>query len=416
VTGRLLSLFLILLMLCGSIWPQSDDSAAVERTYPFTVDAVQKALQRIGGFGGGKLPVLDGFVTSADPERYDHPYFQYRVHLKSVDPNTTLVSVEAKISALFVNQDPAHPEYHALPSNGRLESDLHDRLQQALRGTAASPPMQQKKDAAPPPVPQPAEVANTKSSSSATSSQAELDAILAERQSIREQAASLQTQIDQLKASDHKPTNFRKVASVKRSGVGVMSRENFGGPVLFRAQAEDEFEIIQLQSGWAQVRLSPDSTGYIQADELSLPAGLVEKSADKPAAKAPAPASVPQVDLGFSVSREDVTVFSGDWPRLKGKKVLFVYAQPRGLLSDMVNEDAKLGYAKRIFESRYRLVSQSKTDVQGVVVVFLGSRGGVAAATLADIRQWIEGGLADEAFVNRCSLDPPTEFRSMRLN
>jgi hypothetical protein len=412
---RLFPLSFILLAMCAYVWPQSEDSAAVERTYPFTVDAVQKALQRIGGFGGGKLPVLDGFVTSADPERYDHPYFQYRVHLKSVDPNTTLVSVEAKISALFANQDPAHPEYHALPSNGRLESDLHDRLQLALHGTTASPPMQQNKDVAPS-VPQPAEVANTKSSSSATSAQAQLDAILAERQSVREQSASLQTQIDQLKASDHKPANFAKVASVKRSGVGVMSRENFGGPVLFRAQAEDEFEIIQLQSGWAQVRLSADSTGYIQADELRLPAGIVEKPADSPVAKAPAPAVAPQTDLGFSVSREDVTVFSGDWPRLKGKKVLFVYAQPRGLLSDMVNEDAKLSYAKRIFDNRYRSVSQSKTDIEGVVVVFLGSRGGVAAATLADIRQWIEGGLADEAFVNRCSLDPPAEFRSMRLN
>lgn len=93
-----------------------------------------------------------------------------------------------------------------------------------------------------------------------------------------------------------------------------------------------------------------------------------------------------------------------------------MYVQPRGLLSDMAGEDAKLGYAKRVFESRYRTVTQAKTDVQGVVVVFLGSRGGVAAATLADIRQWIEGGLADDAFVNRCSLDPPTEFRSLRLN
>ena len=101
---------------------------------------------------------------------------------------------------------------------------------------------------------------------------------------------------------------------------------------------------------------------------------------------------------------------------MRGKKVLFVYAQPRGLLSDMANQDAKLGYAKRIFESRYRSVSQSKTDVEGVVVVFLGSRGGIAAATLSDIRQWVEGGLPEEAFVNHCSLDPPAEFRTMRLN
>jgi len=195
-----------------------------------------------------------------------------------------------------------------------------------------------------------------------------------------------------------------------------MSRENFGGPVLFRAQAEDEFEVVQLNSGWAQVRLGADSSGYIQADELNLPAGIVEKAASTSSTGSQSPVAPSQPDLGFSVSREDVTVFSGDWARLKGKKVLFVYAQPRGLLSDLVNEDAKLGYAKHIFESRFRSLSQIKTDIEGVVVVFLSSRGGVAAATLPDIRQWIEGGLADEAFVNRCSLDPPAEFRSMRLH
>jgi hypothetical protein len=412
---RLFPLLLAIAVLCGQVWAQGQDNSQVERTYPFSVEAVQKALQKIGGFGGGKLPILDGFVNSSDLERYDHPYFQYRVHLKPVDANNTLVSVEARISALYVNQDPAHPEYQSLPSNGRLESDLHDRLQQALRATTTSPALQPKNKNALPSVPQPAEVGET-ASPAATTAQAQLDEILAERQSVREKTASLQTQIDLIKASGHKPANAAKVASVKRSGVGVMSRQNFGGPVLFRAQAEDEFEIVQLESGWAQVRLAADSTGYIQADELNLPSGIVEKQAEAATAKSQGPTPAVQPDLGFSVSREDVTVFSGDWARLKGKKVLFVYAQPRGLLSDMGNEDAKLGYAKRIFESRYRTVSQSKTDVEGVVVVFLGTRGGVAAATLSDIRQWMEGGLADEAFVNRCSLDPPTEFRSVRLN
>jgi len=409
------ALLLCSAVLCGFLSAQTDDSSIVERTYPFSVDAVQKALQRIGGFGGGKLPVLDGFVTATDVDRYDHPYFQYRVHLKPVDANNTLVSVEAKISALFAN-DPSHPEYQALPSNGRLEADLHDRLQQALRGTSDSPITSPKNKVTSPARPQQEEVASGKPAPAEMTAQAQLDAILAERQSLREKTASIQTQLDQMKASGHAPANASKIGSVKHSGVGVMSRQNFGGPVLFRAQAEDEFEIIELASGWAQVRLGPDSTGYIQADELNLPPGVQEKPADTLAAKSAAQAPSVQPDLGFSVSREDVTVFSGDWARLKGKKVLFVYAQPRGLLSDMGNEDAKLGYAKRIFESRYRSVSQSKTDVEGVVVVFLGARGGVAAATLSDIQQWLEGGLPEAAFVNRCSLDPPTEFRSMRLN
>jgi len=416
MTRRLMSLLLCLWLLGGALWSQSEDASVLERTYPFSMDAVQKALQRIGGFGGGKLPMLDGFVTSTGLDRYDHPYYQYRVHLRSVDANTTLVSVEAKISALQANEDPAKSEYQTLPSNGRLETDLQDRLQQALGGTPSpvAVPMKDKEKSLPAEQLQPGARAST--SRAETNAQAELDAILAERQSIREKTASLQAQLDQMKASGRVPANQSKVGSVKRSGVGVMSRQNFGGPVIFRAQAEDEFEIIELASGWAQVRLGPDSTGYIQADELTLPFGLRETPPSAPVEKSSAQPAAPQADLGFSVSREDVTVFSGDWARLKGKKVLFVYAQPRGLLSDMGAEDAKLGYAKRIFQSRYRTVSQSKVDVEGVVVVFLGSRGGVAAAALSDIGQWIEGRLAEEAFVNRCSLDPPTEFRSMRLN
>jgi hypothetical protein len=414
----LFSSFVLTALAFGQLASDSDSNAAIERTYPYSLEAVQQALQRIGGFGGGKLPILDGFVVATQDqlERYEHPYYQYRVHLKPAGANNTLVSVEARISALYANSDPARDEYHSLTSNGRLETDLHDRLLEALRSVTATPVSKQPKVAdSAVSVAKPA-AAELKTPSALAVTQEQLNAVIAERQSVQQKTAALQAQIEHLKAADHKPANATKVASVKRSGVGVMSRQNFGGPVLFRAQAEDEFEVIQLESGWAQVRLGSDSTGYIQSEELNLPSGIVEKTAPDAATAAQKAAATRAPDLGFSVSREDVTVFSGDWARLKGRKVLFVYAQPRGLLSDLGSEDAKLGYAKRIFESRYRAVAQSKTDVEGVVVVFLGGRGGVAAATLSDIRQWVEGGLADEAFVNRCSLDPVTEFRSMRLN
>jgi len=45
------------------------------------------------------------------------------------------------------------------------------------------------------------------------------------------------------------------------------------------------------------------------------------------------------------------------------------------------------------------------------VVIFMGGRGGVAATTVADIRQWSEGSVAEETFLSRCSLDPADEFR-----
>ena len=423
VSVRALALFFVALSLLGQAGAQDESSTVVERTFPCSVDVMQQALQQIGGFGGGKLPIVDGFVTatSTQLERLERPYYQYRVHLRPVDPKTTAISVEAMISAWYADPDPARSEYRSLLSNGRLEADLLDRLQRALGGSAATPtPTKTNVSRASAPTSQatPTKAAKLPDSSMkpAAASQEQLDAILAQRQSVREKTATLQAQIEHLKASDRKPANASRLASVKHSGVGVMSRQNFGGPVLFRAQAEDEFEVIDLQSGWAQVRLGPDATAYIQADELALPDGLVAKAPDTSSGSSQAASTGAQRDLGFSVSREDVTVFSGDWVRLKGKKVLFVYAQPRGLLSDMASQDAKLGYAKRIFQSRYRTVSESQTEVEGVVVVFLGARGGVAAATLSDIRQWVEGGLPDEAFVNRCSLDPATEFRAMRLN
>jgi hypothetical protein len=424
-------LSILLVLACFPAWTQAVAPASVERKYSYSADVVKKALEQIGAAAGARLPALDGFVSpqESDLDHYERPYYQYRFNVISVDPYTSIVKVEAHVTAWYVDPQPSHSQYRVLPSNGRLEADLLDRLQEALAG---QPPLKtgpgpQSKPAVPayrpsenhPPEPAVGAAARTSSTPSGprVTPQEQLDAILSARQSVREKASSLQAEIDGLKTAKAKSDGATKFASLKHSGVGVMSRMNFGGPVLFHGQAEDEYEVISVQSGWAEVRLGPGSTAYIQADELDLPDGIQEKPAVaetvSPNAK-PDPARQP--DLGFWVSREDVNVFSGDWARLKGKKVLFVYAQSRGLLAGMAVDDAKLAYAKRVFESRYRTVSQSGPDVEGVVVVFLGSKGGVAAATFADIRQWVEGGLGDEAFINRCSLDPPAEFGSMRLN
>jgi hypothetical protein len=158
---------------------------------------VQLGLQK---FGGGKLPMVDGFVTSAVTEldRYDRPYYQYRVHLQSADDNSTLISVEAKISAWYADPDPARAEYRALPSNGRLESVLLDRLQEALRGPGATPSSGAPAAAIRTPAssPDPSSTSSPSSPKSAapvktaSASQAQLDAILAERQAVRERTAA----------------------------------------------------------------------------------------------------------------------------------------------------------------------------------------------------------------------------------
>jgi hypothetical protein len=413
---------------CVGATAQSEAGSIMERTFPYSAEAVNKALEQVGGFRGGTLPMVEGFVAVnlADLERYQRPYYQFRVHLNPAEANSTVLQVEARISAWYADPDPSRSEYRSLPSNGRLEADLLARL-----GEVLAPP-KVGKQAVPavtsPNIPPALNSSNARTSTAnagpafsksqfAPATQEQLDAILAERQSVQAKTASLLAQIQELKSADQRSSQGPKLASVKRSGVGVMSRMNFGGPVMFRAQAEDEFEVIDLESGWAHVRLGPDSTAYIQADELVLPAGLAEKNATAEAS-GPSPSVKPTdtPEMGFWVSREEVDVFSGDWTRLKGKKVLFVYAQPRGFLSDMAGDDARLAYAKKIFQTKYEGIGQGNVGYDGVVVVFLGSKGGVAAATLTDIRQWVHGDLGDSAFVSRCSLDPPGEFKRISMN
>ena len=74
---RALAFFVLGGLLCRQAWAQPD-SPAVERTYSCSVEMVQKGLQQIGGFGGGKLPVVDGFVTTTPDqlEHYQRPYYQ----------------------------------------------------------------------------------------------------------------------------------------------------------------------------------------------------------------------------------------------------------------------------------------------------------------------------------------------------
>jgi hypothetical protein len=422
---------LMLALLAPITWSQSENAMSVERTFAFPADVVKSALDRVAGSGGGKLPMIDGFVLAAVPDmdRYERPYYQYRVQLLPGDNNNSIVKVEARISAWYSDPDPARSQYRSLPSNGRLENDFLDHLQQVLTPGSSKangigkpipstivPAGNPRPDSLTAPDLKPAPP-STKPPATPATPQEQLDAILAQRQDVREKTAAAKARLDNLKSAAQNSSDVAKLAAVKHSGVGVMSRKNFGGPVLFRAQAEDEFEVQSVEAGWAQVRLADGATGYIQSDELVLPAGMQPKpTPETEVAAAPQPGKPADPDLDFWVSREDVNTFSGDWARLKGKKVLFVYAQPRGLLSDMSGNDAKLSYAKRVFMTRFKSVNPAATGVEGVVVVFIGNRGGIAAATLADIQQWVEGGLGDDAFVNRCSLDPLAEFKRIHMN
>jgi hypothetical protein len=113
----------------------------------------------------------------------------------------------------------------------------------------------------------------------------------------------------------------------------------------------------------------------------------------------------------FTTPNQEVKAFVGDWAPLKGKPALFVFAQPSRAIPEGILGQSQFQFAKHVFTEGYREAMHSEQPMSGVVVVFLGDKGGVASATLADIRRWRDGAISDKAFIERCSLDPPESFR-----
>jgi hypothetical protein len=114
-----------------------------ERTYARGENELKKALQDLGAFDDAALPVLEGFATlGADgPVGYDRPYYRFRVAFDEAGSASTTVRLEAVVTARFTDPAGSRPEYRSVPSNGRLETDMLDRLDGYLHlaaGTSAS--------------------------------------------------------------------------------------------------------------------------------------------------------------------------------------------------------------------------------------------------------------------------------------
>ena len=68
-------------------------------------------------------------------------------------------------------------------------------------------------------------------------------------------------------------------------------------------------------------------------------------------------------------------------------------------------------FARSVFRKTYPELSHSRDQVEGVVIVFDAADGGMAAATVADLRRLNAGELSENAFWKQCWLDPPEAFQ-----
>jgi hypothetical protein len=429
--GTLLFLGVATMML----WPRLGhaQSAPYERAFTQPKVLVEKTLKQLQPSSSGRLPVLDGFTVPGNRplDRFQRAYYQCVALVSATSSGGSLVRVSAKITAWYSDPDSTKSGYQVLPSNGRLETDFLDRLQDALgaqsssssaSSPAASKPSQPNnktaESASSVSAPTPgsgiaaASIAHSKLSAAPASSpfklgnsvSSDLPTSSATRKAVADKHMEELTKeakgLEEILQNQAHPNNL---VAVKKADTPVLVSPVEGAKVLFLASARDEFEILDLNANWVHVRISGLSRGWIRRSSLELPENYA------PDVKVETPPVTESAER-FQVKKEEIASFPGTWEPLQGRTVKILTVQKTvGNASD-TGSRAKLEFTKSLFEKEYAELTQTPTSAAGVVVIFDSEDGGLAAATLPALQQWKTGALSDQAFWRRCFFDPPETF------
>ncbi len=337
---------------------------APTRVYPLPEGEVKAALKELGAFEGARLPVLEGFVSSPSDQlkSFDRPYYQFHIEVQASEARMTTVQATARVTAWYNDPQSGRSDYRELPSNGRLEADLLDRLEVRLKNSTAMPDL--------------------------AALERNIADLIARTEMAKRQQAELREEIRRLQSLDDGQKTRPRVVAVKNGGAVLFRRPVAGAPVALRAELQDEFEVIEERGPWVYVRTGKDQAAWMRSSDTDPTAGQRAEMAD------------------FQIIREEVKDFSGEWPALQGQQTLFLWL--RG------SSASKWAAAKQAFAAKYLVMQHQAQGVgpaaAGVVLIFSAADAAVAAARMADIRRWLEGRLPEAVFASRCSLDPPNAF------
>jgi hypothetical protein len=383
------------------------------RTYAKSRADVDQALKEMGAYAGQKLPTVEGFVatTSKPIARYERAFYQLATELF---PGTgarggTIVQVSAKITAWYADIDPSKSGYETLVSNGRLEFDLLDRLDEKL-GTAppgsahtssgASGVVAPKAKLDLSGVPGISQLAVSESAPGRLPSE-ELKEMRAKREADEKREKELSEMLERLQEVQRNQAHPLNLVAIKRSGTPLLARPAEGARVLLTAAAGDEFEFLDADGSWLHVSISGVSRGYVKRSSVELTDFIesrLKAQEDAEAQKGRAP---------FQIEREEVSTFPGDWEALKGRKVKIYTVQPISQLPAETDARAKLSFAGELFKN---FPSSPDIPVDGVVVIYDSADGGIIAAGLSSVAQLAGGSLSKEDFWKQCYADPPDAF------
>jgi hypothetical protein len=421
-------------MTLGVGTPAAAQTQAVERRFSQSKAGIERALVEIRSSEKGRLPILDGFVGPTDQplERYMNGYYQCSVQIIPAASGGTVVRVVAKITAWYSDPIPVQSGYRTLPSNGRLEGDVLDRLADVLalgpgeapRAAPSTPAPSSRVPQTPgirpsvpqalPPIhpgpqglgapaaPTPAELARPEEGGGPAAKSDGAAPLTLEREQVEKRLKDLSALAHNLEEILHNQAQPANLAVVRKSGTPVYAKPLTTATALFAAEGQDEFQILDAQSAWVLVQISGASRGWIRRSQLDLPAGFADapSNAGEPAALAA---------VSFRLTREDTGAFRGDWQPLRGKTVKIIWVAPTAGQASSPHQ--KRSFAKSLFLKAYQKLAPEEVAVAGIVVVFDSVDGGQIAVTLADLKRLQDGHLSDAAFWQQCSLDPPESFR-----
>jgi hypothetical protein len=406
-----------LLLSVFAIFSANGQVVPYARTFSKPKIEVEQALKDLQAFTGQKLPIVDGFVTSAQQplDRYERAFYQFSIEVLPGVPAGTIVQVSAKITAWYADKDPAKSGYQILPSNGRLELDLLDRLDEKFGnkpapGTARS--LATSGISAPTPKLNLGGGINMSPGNGnpvvAPEGTEELNRLRSEREAEEKRMRSLNVELQGLEEVKKNQVHPLNLVTVKRAGTPVMARAGEESRLLFKAAVNDEFEFLDAEGEWIHVQISGVSRGYIRRSALELPEVIATHLEATEKAESAAKQAV------FRVEREENSVFPGEWEALKGKTVKIYTVQPASQDPKETDARAKLHFAGSLMQKFVGDATPGVLGADGVVVIFDSADGGIAGATLASIQQLAKGEISEEAFWKQCYLDPPETFQSKR--
>jgi hypothetical protein len=398
-----------------------------ERMFSQSRPVVEAAVRQLQASTAGRLPVLDGFAVAGEQplDRFQKGYYQCAVQVTSTPTGGSMVRISAKITAWYSASVAAKSGYQVLASNGRLESDLLDRLADALGAKGSSTTASSPANAP----------ATLKGKETAASSGSAVALDLPSAPSFKGSnfprtdhsptpppksgATDRQTEnldkearnLEEILRNQSHPTNL---AAVRKSETPVLGSPSEGAKVLFFADAEDEFEILDSNQSWVHVRISGLSRAWIRRSGLEMPDASAAEDAPPeapPASAPPAPAAASN-NAPFQIENEQTASFPGDWAPLRGKVVMIVSIQKAASSVADSSPQARLAFVKELFEKEYADLTKASSTAAGIVLIFDSADGGMVAATLPVLREWKAGTLSDEGLWRRCYFDPAEMFHA----